>query len=568
MEGFDGTPEEKKAVSDLLTEMGYNVEGGGSCCQPAGTFQVQKDVKELGLDAFMDAVPKGTAVRTRANLSRFLKTLAEEPDFAPADLTDAVATAPTQPKEEPGFLSWFTSKSSKESADDPSPEKFHVLLHNIVKAGEDNRKLTIRVIHLSRFVEYTLESRRHARLVLPEGASLQLMCELSDGVRFHRSCSAKDLVEKGSMVLAHSWHQGSDQGFLAMVKPPLAPPPQPTSSVYHFCGPDPETERGVLKVWYMQPGEVKSEATLTKLERYQSMAVLPVASGSIFSSDRGQLHMESYFRKTEHLGKNRFRIKECADDKQIPTSQHAGRHVYISQFQENLSVDAGALVNEPKEFDASADLADDAADDAVYNGFRIHLHNISAEKEKFGVTLPDDRVADFQLDNHCHSALRLPEGSSIEVESQSAEFPESKASITLGPKDLVNGANVYLFSECKASRSSILWHFCTLGAETLWLQAKTPSKEPGVALTSGESRAVTASDSVLTVWDNQPDASSGKCKLREKIIELDTRKFVNRHVYVVWDSRKSSQNFTDGFLGALPGAKPLSDSADWDALQA
>lgn len=255
MESFDGTPEEKKAVSDLLAEMGYTIEGGGSCCQPSTeVFQVKEDVKELGLDAFMEAIPKGTAPRTRANLSRFLKSLAREADFAPADLTDVVEAAPTQPSaENPRYMSYM-SWLAKESAKDDSPERFHVMLHNIVKASEDDRTLTIRVIHRSRFVEYTLGSRRHARLVLPEGSSLQLMCELTQGVRFHRTCSAKDLVGKGSMVLAHSWHQGTDRGFAAVVKPALATL-RPKSSVYHFCGPDPGTERDVLKVsgWQIQP---------------------------------------------------------------------------------------------------------------------------------------------------------------------------------------------------------------------------------------------------------------------------------------------------------------------------
>eukprot|EP00438_Fugacium_kawagutii_P018629 Skav224575 [mRNA] locus=scaffold246:103255:105631:- [translate_table: standard] len=508
MEGFDGTPEEKKAVSDLLTEMGYTVEGGGHCCQPSGeVFQVQKDVKELGLDAFMEAIPKGTGVRTMANLSRFLKTLAEEPDFAPVDLTDVVA-APAQPKENPGFLSWPAKDSAK---DDASAERFYVTLHNIVRADEEDRKLTIRVIHLARFVEFSLGSRRHARLVLPQGSSLQLMCEMTEGVRFHRAVSAKDLG-KGAMVLAHSWHQGRDRGFAALVKPPLAP--QPTSSVYHFCGPDPGTERDVLKVWHMRPGEVNSEANLTKLKRYQSMTVLP-------------------------------------------------------------------------EFDATADLAELADADGVLpvgrSKVRIHLHNVSAEKEKFRVklkvTLPDDAVATFQLDSHCHSALRLPKGSSIEATSQSEDFPKSKASITLGPKDLkglVNGANVGHPSRGKAcrdacGRSSILWHFCTLGMETLFIQPKAPSKhekqQPGVAITSGESYAVTASDSVLTVWDNQPNLLAEKSKLREKVVELDTCKFVDRHVYVIWDSKKSSENFTDGFIGAWAGTSSLSDSSEWDALQ-
>lgn len=124
-------------------------------------------------------------------------------------------------------------------------------------------------------------------------------------------------------------------------------------------------------------------------------------------------------------------------------------------------------------------------------------------------------------------------------------------------------------SRGQANGSSILWHFCTLGMETLFVQAsKDEKQEPGVSITSGESYAVTAgTDSVLTVWDNQPNLLAEKSKLREKIVELDTRKFVNRHVYVIWDSRKSSEDFTDGFIGAWAGTSTLSDSSEWDALQ-
>ena len=89
--------------------------------------------------------------------------------------------------------------------------------------------------------------------------------------------------------------------------------------------------------------------------------------------------------------------------------------MYISQFEERLWADAGALVNEPQTFDANADLAD-VRDEAgngvqgvqgvqgmqgVHNGLCIHLHNVSAAKLKLGMTvkvkLPDDRVAHFQL---------------------------------------------------------------------------------------------------------------------------------------------------------------------------
>ena len=202
MERFDGTPEEKKAVMGLLAEMGYAVEGGG-------IPQLQKDVQELSPEAFMEAIPKGTDFRTRANLSRFVKDLMlGETDPPPVGLSDPVDTIAEK------------------------DERFHIILHNILKADENERKLTIRVIHLSRFVDYTLQSRHHAKLFLPEGSSLQLICEMFENVSFHRVFSAKDLsVVKGSMLLFHSYMYRSMAAFAATLRPPLAPV-QPTACVY------------------------------------------------------------------------------------------------------------------------------------------------------------------------------------------------------------------------------------------------------------------------------------------------------------------------------------------------
>ena len=181
MERFDGSPEDKKAVLGLLTEMGYAVEGGGS-----GISQLQHDVKELGQEAFMESIPKDVAFRTRANLSRFVKALM----LGEADPSDPVSTVVRAPPAE-------------------KDETFHIMLHNIMK-GDEYRKLTLRVIYASRFVDYELQSRHHAKLVLPKGSSLQLMCQTSEKVRFHRAFSAKDLsVIKGYMILAHSWLRDS-----------------------------------------------------------------------------------------------------------------------------------------------------------------------------------------------------------------------------------------------------------------------------------------------------------------------------------------------------------------------
>ena len=298
MESFDGTPEEKNAVLGLLTEMGYAVEQG------AGIPQLQKDVRELGQEALMESIPKDTAFRTRASLSRFVKALMlGEADPLPA-----------------GLIGPLDTRAEKD-------ERFHIMLHNIFKADEKERKLTIRVIHLSRFVDYTMQSRQHAKLVLPEGSSLQLICEMSQHVSFHRVFSAKDLsVSKGSVVYFHSWTWGSSgyAAFAARLRPPLAPV-QPTACVYHFCGPDADPEQGVLKVWHAHAGEIKSENNLTKLERYQSMAVLPV--------ERAQLLIESSFRKYHNKGHAYIVPEDCSDQKQLPTAQHAGRHVYISQME-------------------------------------------------------------------------------------------------------------------------------------------------------------------------------------------------------------------------------------------
>ena len=163
MERFDGTPEEKKAVMGLLAEMGYAVEGGG-------IPQLQKDVQELSPEAFMEAIPKGTDFRTRANLSRFVKDLMlGETDPPPVGLSDPVDTIAEK------------------------DERFHIILHNILKADENERKLTIRVIHLSRFVDYTLQSRHHCEVIPPRGlvssADLRNVreCQLSSSILSERS---------------------------------------------------------------------------------------------------------------------------------------------------------------------------------------------------------------------------------------------------------------------------------------------------------------------------------------------------------------------------------------------
>jgi len=603
MERFDGTPEEKKAVMGLLAEMGYAVEGGG-------IPQLQKDVQELSPEAFMEAIPKGTDFRTRANLSRFVKDLMlGETDPPPVGLSDPVDTIAEK------------------------DERFHIILHNILKADENERKLTIRVIHLSRFVDYTLQSRHHAKLFLPEGSSLQLICEMFENVSFHRVFSAKDLsVVKGSMLLFHSYMYRSMAAFAATLRPPLAPV-QPTACVYHFCGPDADPEQGVLKVWHTRAGEVKSENNLTKLEQYNSMALLPV--------ERAQLHIESNYRKYHNRGHAIIVPEDCSESKQLSTAQHAGRHVYISQIQEHLWADAGALVNEPQKFDASADLADvQEVEDGVHKGLCIRLHNVPAKNLKFGlkvkVKLPDDRLAHFQLDSRCCGVLRLPEGSSVEVESQSEEFPESKASITLDPKALAkaNGGNVYFYSAhdrqswseeekalmnklcplmilfplyilvlliltrmvdarkrkrplCRLVHdvghpskgktiigSRIVFHFCNFsvrGAETLFLQPKPLTsglKQPGFAITSGQSCTVPAAPGfALTIW-NEPEYDLDDVKksaLREKIVELDTRKLGERHIYFLWSTGRATTDFGRGYLGEFAGPAKISETAEWDA---
>ncbi|CAE7821037.1 unnamed protein product [Symbiodinium microadriaticum] len=561
----------------------------------------------------MESIPKDTAFRTRASLSRFVKALMlGEADPLPA-----------------GLIGPLDTRAEKD-------ERFHIMLHNIFKADEKERKLTIRVIHLSRFVDYTMQSRQHAKLVLPEGSSLQLICEMSQHVSFHRVFSAKDLsVSKGSVVYFHSWTWGSSgyAAFAARLRPPLAPV-QPTACVYHFCGPDADPEQGVLKVWHAHAGEIKSENNLTKLERYQSMAVLPV--------ERAQLLIESSFRKYHNKGHAYIVPEDCSDQKQLPTAQHAGRHVYISQMEEQLCADPGALVNEPQKFDASADLeaVQHETADGGRNGFCIRLHNVPAKNLKFGmkvkVKLPDERLAYFQLDSHCCSVLRLPEGSSIEVESHSEEFPESKASVRLGPEELVkaNGGNVYFYSAhdrqswseeemalankfcplmilfplyilvmlilicmvdarkkkrplCHlaydvghASKGKtiigpcIVWHFCNFslgGPETLFLKPKPltskDNAKPGFAITSAQSCAVPAAAGfALSIWDNpeyDPDDVQ-KSALREKIVELDTGKFADRHVYVLWNTRRATMDFARGYLGVVPGAGKVS-TAEWDA---
>ena len=70
----------------------------------------------------------------------------------------------------------------------------------------------------------------------------------------------------------------------------------------------------------------------------------------------------------------------------------------------------------------------------------------------------------------------------------------------------------------------------------------------------------------LSIWDNpeyDPDDVQ-KSALREKIVELDTGKFADRHVYVLWNTRRATMDFARGYLGVVPGAGKVS-TAEWDA---
>ena len=108
------------------------------------------------------------------------------------------------------------------------------------------------------------------------------------------------------------------------------------------------------------------------------MALLPV--------ERAQLHIESNCRKYHNRGHAIIVPEDCSESKQLSTAQHAGRHVYISQIQEHLWAAAGALVNEPQKFDASAELADvQEVEDGVHKGLCIRLHNVPAKNLKFGL---------------------------------------------------------------------------------------------------------------------------------------------------------------------------------------
>lgn len=156
----------------------------------------------------MKSIPKGSCVRARAALSRFLKSLEAQPE------------ADGKAAETPGV-----------EAED---ERFHIMLHHIVKPGEgDDSKVIIRVVHHGRFADYTLDCRRYAKVVLPKESSFHLLCTLTPGT-FHHFVSERSvsLMEKGSVVLAHSWSSHDRGDLLCAVKPPLGPQDATASAYY------------------------------------------------------------------------------------------------------------------------------------------------------------------------------------------------------------------------------------------------------------------------------------------------------------------------------------------------
>eukprot|EP00439_Symbiodinium_sp_Y106_P071362 s21_g12.t2 len=122
--------------------------------------------------------------------------------------------------------------------------------------------------------------------------------------------------------------------------------------------------------------------------------------------------------------------------------------------------------------------------------------------------------------------------------------------------------------------SRIVFHFCNFsvrGAETLFLQPKPLTsglKQPGFAITSGQSCTVPAAPGfALTIW-NEPEYDLDDVKksaLREKIVELDTRKLGERHIYFLWSTGRATTDFGRGYLGEFAGPAKISETAEWDA---
>ena len=92
------------------------------------------------------------------------------------------------------------------------------------------------------------------------------------------------------------------------------------------------------------------------------------------------------------------------------------------------------------------------------DGFHVVLHNLSPQQEKFRLKVKvtsDHKTADFQLDSHRHTILKLPEGSSLQVETELEKEHCSplKASAALDAKTLAeNGSNVYFWTPGRRAR--------------------------------------------------------------------------------------------------------------------
>ncbi|CAJ1453000.1 unnamed protein product [Effrenium voratum] len=425
---FEGSLEEKQWVTDMLAAMGYQVEEqdlSSFCCaqpaqRPVALSAVKADLAEQGLEAFLHSGESLTLEpRQREAFGRFCRALLEESQRAATD------------------------NAQGNDNGDGDERGTAVVVHNF-NVEQDLYTVKLRVISGRRFVEYTLQPARHAKLILPkEWSRIDLVStsKTDDVVPMNKVMRPEeDEVTQGSTIYVCSWKVSKDVGLKAVVGLPVELP-DADCSVYHYC---PIRQIGTsLDLFHVSPGEQESEAHRKHFHDNSAMVVVPDGSS--------QVHLRSTFKSPANGEK-------WQGDRQFPAEDFISRHVYVQTYQDDIFLKRGDKLGEAQKFDAVKDLAKHEGDQKASSagsedGFHVVLHNLSPQQEKFRLKVKvtsDHKTADFQLDSHRHTILKLPEGSSLQVETELEKEHCSplKASAALDAKTLAeNGSNVYFWTE-------------------------------------------------------------------------------------------------------------------------
>ena len=267
---------------------------------------------------------------------------------------------------------------------------------------------------------WRLESRAHALGLFLHVGSDKAGCLVVS--LHHAACSTAAKCEPFCIEVP-----SGSKGFHAEFGPPVET--KASWSVYHFCITD-----GFCKdmdFWHVLPVDDPTE-NYTAIKAFHSIKVCPVPGSKVVAQ------VCPWARQAK------------PPQTKIDAADFSNRHSYLVQWYETIFHVPGASFEDFHTWNALADLDTEPGEPTKKADSRFHiiLHNLSEENEKFRLNLKvkslDERVTEFHLENR-HTILRLPEGSSLEVESESQDG--AKASLTLQVENLKPGSNVYVWSE-------------------------------------------------------------------------------------------------------------------------